>query len=207
MDACEGCGAGVGSGTVSIGVAPRRDKCEIGKKPGDLPGRRAAQRSTRELRFRVGGMECAGCAPTVQHAIEGEPGVASAAVSVLDGMEVVQGGDVSPDRIAAKVRELGFSPPSPFSATSICRGCDPRSKSAGRAPRGTGDGARSSAFRCRRRRQRAAPAQAHSAPDSPLRHGSRFTVAVHVTTPSSTMRSTGVSATQSRSCGSVSSRA
>ena len=61
-----------------------------------------------ELRFRVTGMTCAGCAASVQRAVEAEPGVSGAAVSVADGIATIQGPNLEPDRIEAVIRGRGF---------------------------------------------------------------------------------------------------
>ncbi|MBT8486561.1 MAG: cadmium-translocating P-type ATPase [Phycisphaerae bacterium] len=61
------------------------------------------------LRFQVGGMTCAGCAASIQQAVESLPGVASAAVSVTDGTAVVTGRDLTAATIAAEIATRGFT--------------------------------------------------------------------------------------------------
>ncbi len=75
-------------------------------------------RDLEELQFLVTGMTCAGCAATVQRAIEGRPGVRSASVSVTEGRATVTGEDLSEADLVAAVESRGFgaqlieSPPS-----------------------------------------------------------------------------------------------
>jgi len=65
-------------------------------------------RQTAELRFKVHGMHCAGCASTVRKAIEGVSGVSSASVSVTEGQASVEGADVDPQRVVEAVRNKGY---------------------------------------------------------------------------------------------------
>lgn len=53
-------------------------------------------------------MHCAGCAATVQRAIEARPGVRSAAVNVTDGTATVTGIDLEAETLVRAVRERGF---------------------------------------------------------------------------------------------------
>ena len=64
--------------------------------------------AARELRFKVSGMHCAGCAATVQRAIEERPGVRSAAVSVSDGIATVTGSNLEAETLLRAVRDRGF---------------------------------------------------------------------------------------------------
>jgi Cu+-exporting ATPase len=68
----------------------------------------ASPGSIEELRLRVSGMTCAGCAASVQRAIESQPGVRSASVSVAGGMATVVGEDLRPERLVHVIRERGF---------------------------------------------------------------------------------------------------
>lgn len=61
-----------------------------------------------EQRFRISGMTCAGCAATVQQAIEAQPGVTAASVSVIDGSAVVQGRGVTPTSVEQAVQSKGY---------------------------------------------------------------------------------------------------
>ncbi len=60
------------------------------------------------LQFRVSGMSCAGCAATVQKAIESRPGVSSASVSVTEGIAEVVGEGFDTDSIVEAVRQRGY---------------------------------------------------------------------------------------------------
>ncbi|MCP3903857.1 MAG: cadmium-translocating P-type ATPase [Planctomycetes bacterium] len=53
-------------------------------------------------------MTCAGCAAAVQRAIEAEPGVESAAVSVTEALATVTGTDLAADRIIRAIEGRGF---------------------------------------------------------------------------------------------------
>jgi Cu+-exporting ATPase len=61
-----------------------------------------------EIRLRVGGMTCAGCAAAVQRAIETRPGVTTASVSVTDGRATIVGSDLRPDELIQAIRDRGF---------------------------------------------------------------------------------------------------
>jgi len=54
-------------------------------------------------------MTCAGCAATVQKAIESQRGVQAAAVSVMDGSAVVQGSGIDPAAIVQAVQSKGYN--------------------------------------------------------------------------------------------------
>ncbi|MHC5025320.1 MAG: heavy metal translocating P-type ATPase [Planctomycetota bacterium] len=71
-----------------------------------MPG--TADSGGRPIRFRITGMHCAGCAATVQRAVEAEPGVVSAAVSVVDGSALIRGDGLAPDRLARAIEATGF---------------------------------------------------------------------------------------------------
>jgi Cu+-exporting ATPase len=60
------------------------------------------------LTIRVSGMNCAGCAATVQRAVETLPGVDSVAVSLTDGLATVTGSDIAADALVAAVDGCGF---------------------------------------------------------------------------------------------------
>ncbi len=60
-------------------------------------------------RFRISGMECAGCATGVSTAIERVSGVRSAAVDLASGEAVVRGAGVDADAITGAVARAGFS--------------------------------------------------------------------------------------------------
>jgi heavy metal translocating P-type ATPase len=67
-----------------------------------------ARQPAQEVRLKVSGMNCAGCAATVQRAIESRPGVRSAAVSFTDGLATVVGEALSPEALIAAVRDRGY---------------------------------------------------------------------------------------------------
>ena len=52
----------------------------------------AAQGSSCEIRFRITGMSCAGCAAAIQRAVEAQPGVSSASVSITQGLATISSG-------------------------------------------------------------------------------------------------------------------
>lgn len=71
--------------------------------------RTEAESNTREsMRLRVTGMSCAGCAATVQRALEGREGVSSASVSVTDGVANVEGRDLNASAMIQAIRDRGF---------------------------------------------------------------------------------------------------
>jgi Cu+-exporting ATPase len=62
-----------------------------------------------ELLFKVDGMHCAGCAASVQEAIEAQPGVETASVSVTDGRALVRGSSrVQTSSLLKAIRKRGF---------------------------------------------------------------------------------------------------
>jgi Cu+-exporting ATPase len=67
-----------------------------------------ARQPAQEVRLRVSGMDCAGCAATVQRAIEARPGVRSAAVSFTDGLATVVGDALRPETLIEAVRDRGY---------------------------------------------------------------------------------------------------
>ena len=68
----------------------------------------APERDGREVQLKVSGMTCAGCAATVQRAIESRPGVRSASVSVTDGLARVTGDALDPSTLAQAIRARGY---------------------------------------------------------------------------------------------------
>ena len=73
-----------------------------------LPTETRPQGATSELRLRVTGMHCAGCAASVQSAIESEPGVSEASVSVIEGMATVNGTGLDSAGLIRAVEAKGF---------------------------------------------------------------------------------------------------
>jgi Cu+-exporting ATPase len=67
-----------------------------------------AREPAQEVRLKVSGMSCAGCAATVQRAIEARPGVRSAAVSFTDGLATVVGEALRPEMLIEAVRGRGY---------------------------------------------------------------------------------------------------
>ncbi|TVQ54477.1 MAG: cadmium-translocating P-type ATPase [Phycisphaerales bacterium] len=61
-----------------------------------------------ELRLRVGGMSCAGCAASIQGALEHQPGVRAATVSFTEGRARVQGDALNPAELIRVVQGRGF---------------------------------------------------------------------------------------------------
>ncbi len=61
-----------------------------------------------EVQLKVTGMHCASCAATVQRAIEADPQVRSASVSVTAGMATVHGQSLEPQRLIQAVRDRGY---------------------------------------------------------------------------------------------------
>jgi Cu+-exporting ATPase len=53
-------------------------------------------------------MNCAGCAASVQRAIEADPGVSSASVSVIDGLATITGRGLRPASLIAAIEGSGF---------------------------------------------------------------------------------------------------
>jgi Cu+-exporting ATPase len=68
----------------------------------------AAPERAEEVRLRVSGMDCAGCAANVQRALEAGPGVESAAVSFTDGLATVVGKALRPEALVEAVRDRGY---------------------------------------------------------------------------------------------------
>ena len=77
------------------------------------------QEPLQEVQMKVTGMHCASCAATVQRAIEADPQVRSASVSVIDGLATVLGESLQPQRLVQAVQDHGFdaepitAPPAP----------------------------------------------------------------------------------------------
>ncbi|MHC4128985.1 MAG: heavy metal translocating P-type ATPase [Planctomycetota bacterium] len=67
-----------------------------------------APKGAEELRLKVSGMDCAGCAASVQRALEAGPGVHSAAVSFTDGLATVVGEALRPEALIEAVRNRGY---------------------------------------------------------------------------------------------------
>lgn len=61
-----------------------------------------------ELLFKVSGMTCAGCAATVQRAIEERPDVESASVNVTSGLATVTGEGLTAEPIILAIRDKGY---------------------------------------------------------------------------------------------------
>jgi Cu+-exporting ATPase len=68
----------------------------------------ATSPAAQELRIRVTGMHCAGCAASVQGAIETLPGVTSASVSLTDGLATVAGAGFTSESVTGAIRDRGF---------------------------------------------------------------------------------------------------
>ena len=72
----------------------------------------ATEKPTREplqeVQMRVTGMHCASCAATVQRAIEADPQVRSASVSVIDGLATVLGEALEPQRLVQAIQARGY---------------------------------------------------------------------------------------------------
>jgi P-type Cu+ transporter len=60
------------------------------------------------LRFRIAGMTCAGCAASIQRALESRDNVRSASVSFVAGTAEIEGRLLQPTSIAELIREQGF---------------------------------------------------------------------------------------------------
>ncbi len=68
----------------------------------------AQEAPLQEVQLKVTGMHCASCAATVQRAIEADPQVRSASVSVTAGMATVVGQSLEPQRLIQAVRDRGY---------------------------------------------------------------------------------------------------
>ncbi len=64
--------------------------------------------TTRTFRLRVSGMTCAGCAASIQRALEATPNVSSASVSFMAGTAEVEGHGLQADSLIGVIRERGF---------------------------------------------------------------------------------------------------
>ncbi len=69
------------------------------------------------MRLRVTGMSCAGCAATIQRALEGRHGISSASVSVTAGVASIEGQELNAEEIIRTIREKGFDA-EPIEATT-----------------------------------------------------------------------------------------
>ncbi|MHC4101002.1 MAG: heavy metal translocating P-type ATPase [Planctomycetota bacterium] len=67
-----------------------------------------APKDAEEIRLRVSGMDCAGCAASIQRALEARPDVHSAAVSFTEGLATVVGEALRPEALVEAVRGRGF---------------------------------------------------------------------------------------------------
>jgi P-type Cu+ transporter len=63
----------------------------------------------RHVHLKVDGMECAGCAATIQKALESKPGVVNASVSFTTGRATVQGADIDESEMIEAVASRGFT--------------------------------------------------------------------------------------------------
>lgn len=63
----------------------------------------------RHVHLKVDGMECAGCAATIQKALESKPGVVNASVSFTTGRATVQGADIDESEMIETVASRGFT--------------------------------------------------------------------------------------------------
>ena len=70
--------------------------------------REVSKESSVELRLKVTGMTCAGCASTVRNAIESRPGVDMASVSATDGSATVCGSELQISEIIEAIESKGF---------------------------------------------------------------------------------------------------
>ena len=59
--------------------------------------------------LKIEGMTCAGCAATVQRAIEARPGVTTASVSVTTNRAQVEGHNLKPEELIAAIEHKGYS--------------------------------------------------------------------------------------------------
>ncbi|MBP6015753.1 MAG: heavy metal translocating P-type ATPase [Candidatus Promineofilum sp.] len=73
-------------------------------------------RTDTELRFQIIGMDCASCARTVETGVAKLPDVAEATLAFTTGTLRVAG-TVAPERVVARVRELGYDVAEPAAAT------------------------------------------------------------------------------------------
>jgi copper chaperone len=61
-------------------------------------------------RFLVANVKCQGCASTIRNGLQSLSGVSEVEVDVPSGEVVVRGEELSRDRLAAKLAELGYPP-------------------------------------------------------------------------------------------------
>jgi Cu+-exporting ATPase len=61
-----------------------------------------------EVRFRITGMSCAGCAAAVQRAVEAQPGVSSASVSLTQGLATVSGSSLDAASLIQAIEARGY---------------------------------------------------------------------------------------------------
>jgi len=68
----------------------------------------AAQDSSCEIRFRITGMSCAGCAAAIQRAVEAQPGVSSASVSLAQGLATINGRSLDEASLIQAIEAHGY---------------------------------------------------------------------------------------------------
>jgi Cd2+/Zn2+-exporting ATPase len=61
------------------------------------------------LKYRIGGMDCASCATKIENAVGRLPGVSEVGVSVTAGTLTVKGTDMAEDAVERQVKALGYS--------------------------------------------------------------------------------------------------
>ncbi|MDY7109016.1 MAG: cation-translocating P-type ATPase [Planctomycetota bacterium] len=66
------------------------------------------QDTSEELRLRITGMSCAGCAAAVQRAVEGQPGVSEASVSVTEAMATISGPSLDAESLIRVIEARGY---------------------------------------------------------------------------------------------------
>jgi Cu+-exporting ATPase len=67
-----------------------------------------ARDTSEEVRLRITGMSCAGCAAAVQRAVEGQPGVSSASVSVTQAMATITGRSLDSASLIRLIEAHGY---------------------------------------------------------------------------------------------------
>jgi len=100
---------------------PQRDVAgeAVGNGSPRFPESGDAASTARVVRFRVEGMSCAGCAATIQRALESRPEVESASVSLLSSLATIEGAQLDAEPLAEAIRGQGFG------AEMIAEGPDP----------------------------------------------------------------------------------
>jgi Cu+-exporting ATPase len=64
--------------------------------------------TSEEVRLRISGMSCAGCAAAVQRAVEAQPGVSAASVSVTEAMATICGRSLDPGSLIRVIEARGY---------------------------------------------------------------------------------------------------